>query len=58
MFTLTFKTDNSSFGESEEEKIFEVKRILKDVSDKVSHGVFEASIRDLNGNVIGKYSLK
>ena len=37
---------------------FEINRILKDIEDRISNGDSYGSIRDINGNTIGKWSIE
>lgn len=53
-FKLEFKTGNSAFGN---DPTVEISRILGFIAGHVKNGNTEAVIRDVNGNVIGKYEL-
>ena len=50
MFKLEFETDNSAF----EDMDFETVRILRELASKIENGIFPESIKDINGNTIGK----
>jgi hypothetical protein len=50
---IEFKTGNAAF-----EDPGEVSRILREVADRIDDGVVSNSIMDINGNKIGKYSVK
>ena len=54
MFTLSIKTDNAAFGETQAECRTELARILRQVADGVEHGRVSAP-HDINGNVVGHY---
>jgi hypothetical protein len=54
MFNLKFKTGNAAFSDYKE---YEIERILKEVITQVNNGYTEKSILDINGNVIGKWSI-
>lgn len=52
MFQLSFRTDNAAF----ENGASEIGRILRDTAKCIEHGEqFEGTIRDINGNVIGRF---
>ena len=51
---LKIDTDNQAF---EEDKSFEVVRILKEVIQKLESGYQESRLFDLNGNAVGEFSL-
>ena len=53
MFNLKIETDNSAF---EDDKNFEVVRILKETIEKLEKGYNEARLFDLNGNAVGEFS--
>jgi hypothetical protein len=59
MFNLTIQTDNAEFDESNDfmAASFEVSRILKDVAASLSNGTTRDTIRDINGNKVGEWSL-
>lgn len=52
MFKLSFSTGNAAF---DNDAAPEIARILALVAYSVSHGVKSGSIRDANGNTIGKW---
>lgn len=52
---IRFKTDNSAF--EDENKPFEIARILREIAFKVENDITEASISDINGNVIGTWEI-
>ena len=51
---LEIETDNQAF---EDDKSFEVVRILKEVIQKLENGYVESRLFDLNGNPVGEFSL-
>ncbi|UGY13757.1 hypothetical protein HAP48_0035075 [Bradyrhizobium septentrionale] len=54
-FQLEFDTDNAAFDEL---PATEIARILRKVADVVVHnGDFDGLVVDMNGNVVGRYSL-
>lgn len=55
MFRLSIETDNAAFDENCGEETI---RILKEAIEYIEEGIREHSLIDLNGNVVGKYSLK
>jgi hypothetical protein len=66
-FTLTINTDNAAFGETPEEMREETARILRQVADRMStnevysslrYGDFYETVRDLNGNDVGRAAFK
>ena len=57
-FTVSMNTDNAAFDDDHNS---EVARILRAIADKVeSHGCsgFFETIRDINGNDVGRYAIK
>lgn len=54
MFKMTFTTTNDAFVDFE---VDECLRILESIKAKLCCGFREGSIRDINGNVIGEWSL-
>lgn len=52
MFTLTFKTQNAAFDSG-----VEVARILRTIAEKVDQDYSEGTVRDINGNTVGKWTL-
>jgi hypothetical protein len=60
VFTVTIKTDNAAFGESDEEKAQEVARILRGLANDLEF-VFPDGNRglyDYNGNRVGSFTLE
>lgn len=56
MFTLTFKTDNDAFTDSEGNPgSWEIERILTHVIMQVVEGATNGNVVDVNGNTIGKW---
>lgn len=53
MFKLRIRTDNQAF----EDKVGEVVRILEEAIIKLKEGKKESSLLDINGNVVGNYTL-
>lgn len=58
-FTVKFDCDNAAFDQGLRD--LEIARILRAIADKIEHqgpsGFFE-TIRDLNGNDVGRFALK
>ena len=54
---LILDMDNAAFGETEEDRLAEAARILREVADNlVDRGVCDTrGLRDLNGNSVGNY---
>jgi hypothetical protein len=58
MFTLSIKTDNAAFEASENDKVLEISRILRRLADDLDdNGSTTGTLRDYNGNSVGKYEL-
>lgn len=64
MFKMEFTTSGSAFGCEYDpdyiqrvDKVKEINRIVQEVSIKIAGGYTYGSIMDINGNVIGKWSL-
>lgn len=59
VFTVKFDTDNAAFDDGNREA--EIIRILRSIADRVERdgcsGFFE-TIRDVNGNEVGRFALK
>ena len=51
---IYFDTDNAAFDEYGDA---EVRRILEEIADKVEQGYDYGSILDINGNIIGTWSM-
>ena len=51
---LEITMDNAAF---EEDEGAEAARIMRDAADSVEMGCIRASLFDLNGNVVGKFSI-
>lgn len=68
MFKLEIKTGNAAFrDENETDKhgdyildrsAYEVKRILREVSNKLENGYDEGKVFDINGNCVGEWKYK
>ena len=56
MFKMKFKTSNAAFEEPY--KTSEIKRILKEIAEKVEYGHTSGSIMDINGNHVGEWEIK
>ena len=54
MFTLTFSTSNAAF---DPEPASEVARLLRQVAEKVEDGDKTGRVHDLNGNLVGAFTL-
>jgi hypothetical protein len=54
-FTVEFVTLNSAF---DEEPHFEIARILRDIADKITVGIFSSPISASNGNRVGKFECR
>jgi hypothetical protein len=54
MFTLTIQTDNAAFGD---EPSYELARILAEVASRVGGGELAGTVRDENGNTVGRFTL-
>jgi hypothetical protein len=52
MFTLTIKTDNEAFSA---DPAAEITRIMRDVARWVRDGSIGGTMRDINGNTVGKW---
>ena len=50
MFELKFDTDNAAFEDQAE-----ISRILREVADHVDGGCLSNTIRDINGNNVGRF---
>lgn len=63
MFTLTVHTTNAAFyteGEDREEVFApedEMQRILREVADRIEYDTWGGSVFDINGHVVGSFSL-
>jgi hypothetical protein len=55
MFTLTIKTENDSFGESQTEKANEINRLIDVIMRQLNRGNTTAKIYDTNGNCVGRW---
>lgn len=52
-FTLKFDTDNAAFEDTG--LAHESARILRDVADRIENGAAIGTVRDVNGNTIGRF---
>ncbi len=57
MVSLKFDTDNAAFS-GEIQGRAEISRILKEVAEEIRTGMVSNSIRDINGNFIGRYQIE
>lgn len=57
MFTLEIKTGGAAFGETSDEAVHEVNRILTEVKRKLHVGYTEGSVNDINGNKVCTFKL-
>jgi hypothetical protein len=60
IFNLYFSVENEAFEQSPS---IEIARILRDIADRIEHSTkfdlsYYRTIRDLNGNDIGRYAIK
>jgi hypothetical protein len=59
MFTLKFETENEAFTdqgeETDEARLAESARILREIADKMEAGTDGGTIFDVNGNKIGQW---
>lgn len=53
MFTITIDTDNAAFSHDGEE----VARVLESVAESIRYGLDSDSVRDSNGNTVGKWTI-
>lgn len=51
-FTLSFDCENAAFSD---DAALEIARILREIANRVENGTSGGTIRDINGNLIGKY---
>lgn len=58
MFKLKIETDNAAFGETIDETIDELGRILRETAGRMERGIVGGPLRDINGNSVGEYSLE
>jgi hypothetical protein len=61
MFKLKIETDNAAFGETIDETIDELGRILRETAGRMERGFVGfvgGPLRDINGNPVGEYSLE
>lgn len=58
MFTLKIDTENAAFDDGQTD---EIARILRKIADEVEHGGYypgqSQTVRDINGNDVGRYKL-
>ena len=54
-FTLEIQCDNDSFGQDEISRNVEVSYILDNISRQVEDGKVFGTVKDTNGNTVGKY---
>ena len=56
MFKLNIKTENDSF--QDENKAYEIARILRACAEAVQHGAESGAVRDSNGNKCGQWTIE
>ena len=56
MVKIEFSTCNEAFLDGYLE--YEASRIISDIAMRVDQGATEGNIRDINGNWVGKWSIK
>lgn len=57
-FTLTINTDNAAFEDGlGYGKFSEIVRCVTSVAEKLADGNESGSVRDINGNTVGKFEL-
>ncbi len=61
-FTISFSCENAAFDTTDDpaQEEREIARVLRDIADKVERGeemMFYQTIRDVNGNDIGRFKL-
>ena len=59
---IEFTTDNAAFCDSNgdpsyDHKALEIARILREITSEVRYGYDAGLVKDINGNVIGQWSL-
>ncbi len=54
MFKIEFETENDAFAPV---VTIEIRRLLRQVSDRVDDGQTEGTLADRNGNTVGRFSL-
>ena len=60
MFTLRIRTESDAFGADEESRDLEIARILRELSVHLNNcagGVEAGTLRDVNGNTVGRWSI-
>ena len=59
-FVVEFNTDNAAFGNDRGDPAWgqEVARILREVVDKIERDYTIGTIRDLNGNTVGRFGVQ
>lgn len=56
MMTLKFKTGNAAF-DIDGSPVTEAARILREIADRIESGRLDGYVFDINGNMIGRYTL-
>lgn len=57
MFTLTIETDNAAFGDTSEDALREIARILYANRARFNAGNTDGKLLDVNGNTVGRWEL-
>lgn len=53
---VRFSMDNAAFGETDEDRLAEAARILRDMANRLeARGLGQFALQDLNGNTVGEY---
>lgn len=58
MLRIEISTDNAAFGDTEEERGEEAARLLRMAASRIERGSRSGSLRDANGNTVGRYELE
>lgn len=60
--TIEFTTDNAAFGDDADERTQEIARILRGVAKKIADDGIDHttgfSLRDINGNTVGRFDVQ
>jgi hypothetical protein len=56
-FKLKIKTGNAAFAEDGNDGKNEVARILREIADSLESGFDAHTVRDINGNKVGEWSI-
>lgn len=53
---VRFSMDNAAFGETDEDRLAEAARILREMANHLeARGLGQFPLQDLNGNTVGEY---